>query len=148
MELSFGLILFIYVIFAYGFSNMMVFGSGPFRLFERIRTITYRISPHFGEMFQCMMCFPANLGWVMSLINWFFIPIAFTPGNMMLDETDLWYVAMLIDCCFTSGAVWLIHHIEEWFENLAEGAKNGGSGEVYEEDEDVIPADYITLKND
>ena len=31
------LIIFIYSIFAYGLANMMVFGSGPFRIFERIR---------------------------------------------------------------------------------------------------------------
>lgn len=147
MTLNFGIILFIYIVFAYGFSNMVVFGSGPFKIFERLRNVTYRINPHFGQMFQCMMCFPANLGWVMSLVNWFFIPVALTPGNMLLDETDLWYAAMLIDCCFTSGIVWFIHHIEEWFENLAEGHNNGDSGEFYDEEEDVIPTDDITLKN-
>ncbi len=144
------LILFCYIVFAYGFSNMVVYGSGPFKIFEGLRNVTTRISPHFGQMFQCMMCFPANLGWVISLINWFFIPISITPGNMLfseIPETNLWYIAMIFDCCFTSGVVWFIHHIEEWFENLAEGKNSGDSTDFYEEDDSVIDADDITLKN-
>lgn len=140
-------ILFCYVFFAYGFSNMVVFGSGPFKIFEKTREITQRIHPHFGQMFQCMMCFPANLGWVISIINWFFIPIALTPGNMFFDETDLWYVAMIFDCCFTSGIVWFIHHIEEWFENLAENKNNDDFTGFDGEDDTTIVADDITLKN-
>jgi hypothetical protein len=143
-------ILFCYIFFAYGFSNMVVFGSGPFRVFEKLRETTERINPHFGQMFQCMMCFPANLGWIISIVNWFLIPIAITPGNMIFDEipeSNLWYAAMIFDCCFTSGMVWFIHHIEEWFENLAEGRNTGDSTGFDDEDDSVIDADDITLKN-
>ena len=87
---------------------------------------------------------------MISLINWFFIPISITPGNMLfseIPETNLWYIAMIFDCCFTSGVVWFIHHIEEWFENLAEGKNSGDSTDFYEEDDSVIDADDITLKN-
>lgn len=116
------LIILIYCFMAYGLSNMMVFGSGPFRIFEHIRNLSSSVSEHFGTMFQCMMCFPANLGWVLSLIDWFLIPqVAFTPFNIFLAGTGLWWLAMLFDCCFTSGAVWFIHHIEAFFENLGEG---------------------------
>ena len=34
------LILFCYIIFAYGFSNMVVYGSGPFKIFEGLRADT------------------------------------------------------------------------------------------------------------
>ena len=106
----------------YGWSNMQVFGSGPFRIFEHIRNITSLISEHFGQMFQCMMCFPANLALVLSLVDWFFLKqIAFTPFNILLAGTGLWWLALLFDCCFTSGVVWFMHHIELFFENLAEG---------------------------
>lgn len=122
------LIILIYTFMAYGFSNMMVFGSGPFRIFEHIRNISSSISEHFGTMFQCMMCFPANLGWVLSLIDWFFIKsVAFTPFNILLAGTGLWWLALLLDCCYTSGAVWFIHHIETFFENLG-----GGDSDVEE----------------
>ena len=116
------LIILIYCFMCYGWSTMQVFGSGPFRIFEHIRNITSSISEHFGQMFQCMMCFSANLGWVLSLVDWFFLKqIAFTPFNILLAGTGLWWLALLFDCCFTSGVVWFIHHIELFFENLAEG---------------------------
>jgi len=119
--MSNALLIFIYCFVSYGFSNMMVFGSGPFRIFEHIRSITMRISEHFGTMFQCMMCFPANLGWVLSLIDWFLIKeVAFTPFNIILAGTGLWWLALLMDCCFTSGIVWFIHHVESFFERISE----------------------------
>ena len=111
---------------------MMVFGSGPFRIFEHIRRITSKISEHFGSMFTCMMCFPANLGWVLSLIDWFFVKnIAFTPFNLLLIGTNLWWLALILDCFFTSGIVWLIHNVESFFENIV-----GGQGE--EDNNDTI----------
>lgn len=127
-----GLIIFLYCIVAYGLSNMVVFASGPFRIFERIRDLSSRISEHFGQLFQCMICFPANVGWVLSLINWFFIPFPFTPFNLILIDTNLWWLAMIGDCCFTSGIVWIIHNIESFFESIAEGKH----AEEYEEVED------------
>ena len=120
--MSIWLIIFIYCFMAYGLSNMMVFGSGPFRIFEHIRNLSSSVSEHFGMLFSCMMCFPANLGWVLSLIDWFLIPqVAFTPFNILLAGTGLWWLALIFDCCFTSGAVWFIHHVESFFENLGEG---------------------------
>jgi hypothetical protein len=116
------LIIFLYSIAIYGFSNMMAFGSGPFKIFERIRELSYHISPHFSSLFSCMMCLPANLGWITSLINWFFITeIAITPFNILLASTNLWWLALLGDCCFTTGIVWIIHNVESFFESIAEG---------------------------
>lgn len=133
--MSNGLIILLYCVACYGFSNMMVFGSGPFRIFEHIRNLSSKISEHFGLMFQCMMCFPANLGIVLSLIDWFLIKqLAFTPFNILLTDTTLWWLAMLLDCCFTSGIVWFIHHVELFFENIAEG----NVGSVDAENNDTI----------
>lgn len=116
------LIILIYCIMAYGFSNMMVFGSGPFRIFERIRNLASSVSEHFGSLFSCMMCFPANLGWIMSLVDWFLVTgVAFTPFNLLFAGTNLWWLAMLFDCCFTSGIVWIINHIDAFFESIGEG---------------------------
>jgi hypothetical protein len=128
------MIVFLYCIAAYGLSNMMVFGSGPFKIFEHIRNITSSISEHFGSMFQCMMCFPANVGWAVSLIDWFFIKsIAITPFNILLAGTNLWWLALLCDCCFTSGIVWITHNVESFFESIAEGTSS-----VQEQDNDTI----------
>lgn len=131
--MSNSLIIFLYCIMCYGLSNMVVFASGPFRIFEKIRQITNLISEHFGQLFNCMICFPGNLGWIFSLINWFLIPIPITPFNMLLVGTNLWWLAMICDCCFTSGIVWIIHNIESFFENIAEG-KNAEEIEDMEQD--------------
>jgi len=125
---------------------MMVFGSGPFRLFEHIRNIASAIGEHFGQLFSCMMCFPANFGWVMSVIDWFLLPdIAITPFNIILAGTGYWWLALLLDCCFTSGMVWFIHHVEELFENIAENADK--NIEIVEErDPNNIEVEDITRK--
>lgn len=117
------LIIFLYCIAAYGVSNMMVFGSGPFRIFERIRDWSSYISEHFSSLFSCMMCLPANLGWIACLIDWFLIDgIAITPFNLLLAGTNLWWVAIIGDCCFTTGIVWIIHNVESFFESIANGS--------------------------
>jgi hypothetical protein len=132
--MSNGLVIFIYIIMAYGFSNMMVYGSGPFRMFEHIRNTSSNISEHFGSMFSCMMCFPANIGWAISVIDWFLLPsIAITPFNIFLLGTNLWWVALIADCCFTSGAVWIIHNVESFFESIA-----GGTSKIQEDDDNDI----------
>lgn len=126
------LIVFCYCFVAYGASNVIVFSSGPFRIFEKIRSLSERINPHFGQLFSCMMCLPANFGWICSLVNRFlFTSVAFTPFNLIFSglENNLWNVTLLALCdgAFTTGAVWFIHHIEEFFENIAEG--NTGNNE-------------------
>lgn len=129
-----GLIIVLYIFAVYGLSNMVVFGSGPFRIFEHLRNTSNSINPHFGTLFSCMMCFPANIGWIVSLIDWFLLPtIAITPFNIMLIGTNLWWVALLGDCCLTSGAVWIIHNIESFFESIA-----NGNSSIQEDDNDII----------
>lgn len=135
--MSNGLIIFLYCIVCYGWTNMQAFTDGPFHIFSKIRDIASSISEHFGKLFSCAICFPANLGWLLSLIDWFFIKqIAFTPFNILLTGTGLWWLAMLFDCCFTSGIVWIIHNIESFFESIAEG-KNADEYEEIE-NENVI----------
>lgn len=144
--MSNGLIILCYCLAAYGLSNMVVFGSGPFRIFEWLRFLSNRISDHFGTLFTCMMCFPANVGLFSSLINWFFIPVAITPFNILLaGNPGLWWLAALGDCAFTSGVVWFIHHLEEYFELKAESGQDIIVEDVKEDD--AIVAEDITLKH-
>ena len=131
--MSNALILFVYSIAIYGLCNMAAFGSGPFKIFEKIREWSYEISEHFSKLFSCMMCLPANVGWITSLINWFFIPVKITPFNILLAGTNLWWIALICDCCFASGIVWIIHNIESFFENILNGNSN-----IQDEDNDVI----------
>ena len=122
---------------------MFVFADGPFYIFTRIRHLAESISEHFGKLFSCMVCFPSNLSWVMSLVDWFLVPqVAFTPFNMILAGTGLWWLAMLMDIGFGAGAVWAIHNIIECFESVSE--RNNPSEIVEEVVPDVIEADDIT----
>ena len=80
------------------------------------------------------------------MIDWFFIKdIAFTPFNIILAGTGYWWLALILDCCSTTGIVWLIHHIEEYFENLAENADKN-SVIVEEKDPDIIEVEDITKR--
>lgn len=115
--MSGGMLIFLYSIVAYGACNVIAFGSGPFRIFERLREWADGISEHFGSLFGCMMCLPTNFGLLCSLFNWFLIPIAFTPFNIVFAGTSLWWLAMLCDAAFTTGIVWLIHTVQEHIEN-------------------------------
>lgn len=120
--MSIGLIIFIYCITTYGLSNMVVFGSGPFKIFKKIREWSEYISEHFSSLFKCMMCLPANIGLLISLVDWFLLKeITLTPFNILLIGTNLWWLALICDCCFTSGIVWIIHNIESFFESIANG---------------------------
>ncbi len=115
------LIILCYSIVAYGACNVIAFGSGPFKIFEHIRAGANKINVHFGLLFSCMMCLPANFGWICSLVNWFLIPVAFTPFNILFDDfTNLWWLASLCDGAFTTGIVWLIHNVETLFENKSQ----------------------------
>jgi hypothetical protein len=64
-----------------------------------------------------MMCLPANFGWICSIINWFLIPIPFTPFNLIFGKYDyLWWLCALCDGAFTSGVVYLIYILNEYLE--------------------------------
>ena len=142
------LIILCYCIMAYGACNVIVFGSGPFKIFENLRLWTYRLNPHFGSMFSCMMCLPTNFGLIFSLVDWFLMPnIAIAPFNILLGPLGgaYWILAMLCDGAFTSGIVWFIHNIESLFEK---GAEKFDSESVYDEEQrdDILQSDDITAE--
>ena len=111
-----------YIFVAYGACNVIAFGSGPFRVFERIRMWSNGISEHFGQLFSCMMCLPANFGWIFSIVNWFLIPmVALTPFNIILGGyVGLWWLAALCDGAFTTAIVYLIYVVDDFFEKKNE----------------------------
>lgn len=112
-------VLFIYFLTAYALSNMVVYATGPFHVFEFIRKTAAKIHPHLGELFDCMICFPWWCGFMFSLLNFFLFPIApLTPFNILLTGAP-WWVIGLFDGLVTSGGVWLIHTLQEMMERLS-----------------------------
>lgn len=114
-------IVFCYIIVAYGACNVIAFGDGPFYIFNKLRNIASNINEHFGKLFSCMMCLPANFGWICSLVNWFFIPVAFTPFNIIFAKYEnLWWLASLCDGAFTTGVVYLLYILNDLIEKRIE----------------------------
>lgn len=106
----------IYILFAYGLSNLLVYGSGPFNMLTKFREICGSILKTLGDMLNCMMCTSANIGWITSLLNILLISTPLTPMMILYGGMIPWYVIVFGDLCITSGAVWLLHTLQEYME--------------------------------
>ena len=114
--------IFIFSIVAYGISNHFVYAHGPMHIYDWIRDTASKIHSNLGELFQCMICFPTWIGFILSAANSFFLPYAeLTPGMIMLGTFAPWWIIMILDGFFASGIVWLIHTLQEALER-----SNGG----------------------
>ena len=110
------LTLFIYTFAVYGVSVLFTQSIGPFNVFIRLRMWASKVGENFGLLFKCMTCFPTNVGWIFSLINWFFLPVAITPFNMLLGGTGLWWLAMILDACYCAGTCHLLWNIDDYID--------------------------------
>jgi hypothetical protein len=99
----------LFELLAYGITNIAVFGS----IFEKWRNFWVKTNPSFfGKLFSCPMCLSFYVGGVLSLVfnnNGWSTPF-FDYGITSLPLT------VFLDSCFTSGCVWLVHNLEEFFE--------------------------------
>ena len=113
---------FIYVLCAYGISNIFVYSSGPFNMFNHLRDFMDKHAPsNLGELFHCMICFPTWVGIVLSAFDIWLLPnYTFTPFNYFLNNDDLWYYIIPLDMFITSGTVWLLNTIQEMCESITE----------------------------
>jgi hypothetical protein len=96
----------IYLLLAYGITNIVVFGAIFEWLREGLKTI------HLGfihSIFTCPMCFSTWLGFGLSYMLLLFGQP--TPISTYFQLPDL--ITIFLDGCFTSGAVWLIFKIED-----------------------------------
>lgn len=111
--------LFVYIFLAYGLTEIVVYGRGPFGICEKWRELAHRISDGFGELFSCPMCFSTWVGIVLSLIDVAFVGgFALTPFNLVFSTLGtgvlIGLVTVLCDAFFTSGIVWLLFKFEDW----------------------------------
>ena len=112
----------IYILFAYGLSNLLVFGMGPYDILDWIRKTFKKIFGKLGNMLDCMMCTSANIGLFASLLNILCLSMPITPMNIVYWGLLPWYVIIFGDLCITSGSVWLINTLQEYLER---GNQNG-----------------------
>lgn len=105
--------LLLWMVMAYGFTNILVYGS----IFNQPRNFIRRKSEEVGwfqdqykfliDMLSCMMCCSTWIGFFLGIF-------LYSPVNQFLEVTP--WVSWFFDGMLASGAVWAINSIIEWFE--------------------------------
>lgn len=106
--------LLLWMIMAYGLSNIVVYGS----IFNKPRNAIRKwgennhylfsdLGKFITDMISCMMCFGFHCGWFLSIS-------VFSPVHEILGLTQ--YASWFFDAFLASGSVWAINSIIEWFE--------------------------------
>jgi Na+-driven multidrug efflux pump len=73
-----------------------------------------RTHDQLGELISCEACTSTWVSFFVSALNLLFIPsIAFTPFNLLLGDTGLWWLIILLDGLFGSGVSWMLFRIED-----------------------------------
>ena len=99
----------IWILAAYGMSQILVFGS----IFDTTREWITKKSTFFGDLLGCMMCTSTWVGFFFSLV--FYSPTLL----LTLDSSSLLtipYSNIFFDGMLASGGVWAINAVIEWFE--------------------------------
>lgn len=103
----------VYFIFAFGLTELLVFYEGPFGILEIFRNVVTKISKQAGKALECPICTSTWLGGLFSVLNYFCIPIEFTPWNLILGWTGMWYLVIPFDMITTAGVVLMLYHLDE-----------------------------------
>lgn len=116
MYYAFILIIFSFV--CYSATQMLVYLNGPFHIFEKFRNFMQRTHEQLGELIGCESCTSTWVSFIISAINLIFIPsVAFTPFNLLLGGSGLWWLIILLDGLFGSGVTWLLFRLEDYLVN-------------------------------
>ncbi len=107
-----------YVLFAYGLSVIITQSIGPANIFIRLRIWAESVGSNFGLLFKCMLCMPTNVGIFFSLFNWFLLPVAISPFNMILAGTNLWWLAAIMDGCLTGGICHFLWNLDDYIDKI------------------------------
>ena len=104
----------IWILMAYGMSNILVYGSifnGPRNFINKWAADEYapfhQFAAFVSSMLSCMMCTSTWVGFFMSLV-------LFSPTNYCFDANVV--SSIFFDGMLASGSVWAVNAIIEWFE--------------------------------
>lgn len=118
--------LFIFLVFSftsYSLVNLLIYFDGPFKIFEYIRRFASSVSDQLAELFRCQACCSTWVSFFISALNLLLIPkIPFTPFNLILNGTGLWWLIIMLDGLCGSGIVWLTFRLEDY---LTKNSENG-----------------------
>lgn len=96
----------IWVLIAYGFTSILVWGS----IFEKARVFIKKHSKFFGDLISCTLCTSTWVGFFMS------ITIGHISKMISINDELPWFMWVFFDGMLTAGAVWIINSIVEFFE--------------------------------
>lgn len=99
--------LLVFILVAYGASNIMVFGT-IFQNFRDLVGVDSEKPTFFSKLFGCMMCLPFWWGVLLSLFM-------YSPTGQL--NIPIEYLNIFFDGCLASGAVWVLHTIQEKLES-------------------------------
>ena len=103
--------LIIWILAAYGMSQILVFGS----IFDTLRNWITKHSKFFGDLLGCMMCTSTWVGFFYSLT--FYSPTASMMTNLNSSALIIVpYTNVFFDGMLASGGVWALNAIIEWYE--------------------------------
>jgi hypothetical protein len=94
--------LIIWILAAYGMTQILVYGS----IFDTPREWIKKNSTFFGDLISCVMCTSTWVGFFFSLV--FFSPT--------IDLVSITYSNIFFDGLLASGSVWALNAFIEWFE--------------------------------
>ena len=103
----------LWMIMAYGLSNIVVYGSifnGPRNFINKWGDSKYPLNgfgKFLSKMISCMMCFGFHCGWFLSIL-------VYSPVHEILGVNT--FASWFFDGMLASGSVWAINAIIEWFE--------------------------------
>lgn len=117
------LIIFCYIIFVFGTCEILIYFNGPFDLVDKWRNFAHKIHPKFGELFTCFACLSTWVGLLFSALNYWFIPIKFTPFNIIFDGTSYWWLIIFMDGMFSCGTTWLLHQLDDMMDRVSSSNK-------------------------
>lgn len=131
------MIVLIWILAAYGMSNILVYGSIFQGMRDSFRKIGDSKIPVIGDLFNfisdllsCMMCTSTWVGFFMSLVS-------YSPWCEIVGLNQ--YLSIFFDGMLASGAVWAINAIVEWFEeNRLSNQKQEVIHITSEHDEEII----------
>lgn len=107
-------IIFLFSFVCYSATQFVVYLNGPFHIFEKFRKLMQSIHEQLGELISCEACTCTWLSFFLSALNILIIPsVPFTPFNLLLGFTGIWWLIILLDGLFGSGITWMLFRIED-----------------------------------
>lgn len=109
--------LFIFLVFSfvcYGATELVVYMRGPFAIMEKFRNMMGKLHPEFGLLLGCEYCTCMWVSILLSIINMIVTPtIAFTPFNLILGSSGIWWLIIILDSLLGCAVSWLLFRLED-----------------------------------